>query len=88
MKNEEYWKICDFNSNVNDRRKLNIGDIFENKARCLLCNDVLHSKSRNDRITCKCGNLTIDGGSWEIIREVKEENSFENLFVYYKNIEL
>jgi hypothetical protein len=33
-----------------------------NKAQCLICKDVLESKSVHDFKTCSCGNLSVDGG--------------------------
>ena len=30
--------------------------------RCLLCNDTLESLYRHDFQTCRCGNLSVDGG--------------------------
>lgn len=34
-----------------------------NSARCLICNQILVSRSVHDYVTCKCGNLSIDGGN-------------------------
>ncbi|WP_420915909.1 DUF7695 domain-containing protein [Neisseria mucosa] len=34
-----------------------------NRAKCLLCNDVITSEYSHDFKTCKCGNLSIDGES-------------------------
>ena len=44
-----------------------------NKAKCLLCNDILISpKDKADKmITCRCGNLTISGGSTHTYRKGK-----------------
>ena len=36
--------------------------IWENKAQCTLCGDIIESKYRHDWVTCKCGKLSIDGG--------------------------
>lgn len=36
-------------------------EILENRAKCLLCNDLL-VEYYNDMRTCKCGSLSIDGG--------------------------
>lgn len=32
------------------------------KAQCLECMDIVESKSRHDFVTCKCGNMFLDGG--------------------------
>jgi hypothetical protein len=36
--------------------------IISNKAQCLVCNEIIESKDRHDFVTCKCGNLSVDGG--------------------------
>lgn len=33
-----------------------------NKAKCLECETVLHSRHRHDFVTCECGSLSLDGG--------------------------
>lgn len=33
------------------------------KVKCLLCEQILQSKHRHDYVMCKCGNLSVDGGS-------------------------
>jgi hypothetical protein len=47
-----------------ERRALNVGDVWINAAKCEECGDVLRSKNRHDFVTCSCGNLSVDGGSW------------------------
>ena len=32
------------------------------KLHCLLCNDIIESKSVHDFVKCKCGKCYIDGG--------------------------
>jgi hypothetical protein len=46
------------------RRKLDIGDIYSNAAKCLQCEEVVRSTNRHDFRSCSCGTLTVDGGSW------------------------
>lgn len=36
--------------------------ITKNAAQCLICMDIIESKSVHDFITCSCGNLSVDGG--------------------------
>lgn len=40
-----------------------------NKARCLSCDDVVHSRHRHDFVTCSCGAFSLDGGDayWRVI---------------------
>jgi tRNA(Ile2) C34 agmatinyltransferase TiaS len=33
-----------------------------NRAKCTRCNTVVESKHKHDFVTCKCGNLSVDGG--------------------------
>lgn len=44
-----------------------------NRAKCLLCGDILTSpKDKADKLfTCRCGNLTISGGSTHTFRKGK-----------------
>ena len=37
-------------------------ETIKNIAKCLLCGDIIESKHRHDFVTCKCGNLSVDGG--------------------------
>ena len=59
-----------------------------NKIQCKLCGDIIESKHRHDFVTCKCGNLSIDGGldeytwmnfkqgdSWIDLSEYKDEEN-------------
>lgn len=85
MKN--YWELCDINSSIEERNKLNIGDIFANKAKCLKCGEIIRSKHRHDYVTCKCGNLSVDGGSWYARRVFEKDNSYEDMITYYKHNE-
>src|SRR5215203_5843706 len=41
-----------------------------NSARCKLCDQTLVSKHRHDFNSCKCGNLSVDGGIDYIKRSV------------------
>lgn len=53
-----------------------------NSARCKLCNETLVSKHRHDFNSCKCGNLSVDGGLAYIRRAfMKGPDSYEELSV-------
>lgn len=45
-----------------------------NKAKCLDCNTIIESKHRHDYVTCKCGNLSVDGGLDYLKRGYKNLN--------------
>lgn len=36
--------------------------LLSNKAKCLICGNIIQSKSVHDFVTCACGNLSVDGG--------------------------
>lgn len=50
-----------------------------NKAKCLLCQDVIESKHRRDFVTCSCGALSVDGGLDYLRRCFKDIDDFEEL---------
>jgi hypothetical protein len=67
------------------RMRYNVGGIFENKAQCLQCEDIIESKHRHDFVTCKCGNLSVDGGSWYLSRTYRHGfESFKELSINYE----
>lgn len=36
--------------------------IVRNSAHCRSCGDDIESRHRHDYVTCKCGNISVDGG--------------------------
>lgn len=46
-----------------------------NRAKCKKCNEIIESKSRYDFITCKCGEITVSGGSEYFHINLKEKES-------------
>lgn len=36
---------------------------MRNRAKCKLCEDIIESKHRHDYVTCKCGQISVDGGN-------------------------
>lgn len=36
---------------------------IKNKAMCLKCNDVIESTHRHGLVSCKCGEIFVDGGN-------------------------
>lgn len=53
-----------------------------NRAKCLLCGDIVTSKHSHDYVTCKCGNLSIDGGNEYPRRLYNNPNSYQDLSEY------
>ena len=70
---------------VEERRRLDVGDIWANQAKCKKCQDVIRSKNRHDFVTCKCGAISVDGGSWYARRVAKDLNDIEELSEDYTN---
>jgi hypothetical protein len=60
----DYLDFTYYEMPVEERRKLDIGDIYDNKIQCRLCGYIIRSKNRHDFIRCKCGECSVDGGSW------------------------
>jgi len=60
----DYQNMCTKATPKDERRKMNIGDIWSNSLRCKLCNAVVRSRNRHDMVACACGNACVDGGSW------------------------
>lgn len=53
---------------LKERRRLGVGDIWNNSIKCNSCGDTIRSKNRHDFVTCKCGAVSVDGGSWYLRR--------------------
>lgn len=56
--------------------------IKHNKAKCLICGDIVESKHRHDFVTCTCGNLSVDGGTDYCKRNAKDVDMYEELSEY------
>lgn len=56
--------------------------IILNRAKCLLCNDVIISYHVHDYRQCKCGNLSVDGGTFYIKRGFQKTEDYEDMNLY------
>ena len=59
--------------------------LTRNAIRCKKCGDVLDSKSRNDFVSCSCGQCFNDGGLSYMrrgFRTERPEDSYEDLSEY------
>jgi len=83
----DYHDMVDINTSVEERRKLNIGDIWRNEIKCLKCNDVIRSTNRHHMEWCSCKSCAIDGGSWyaKIVGDVK---NIEDRIIYFNEEEV
>lgn len=60
----DYHFICTVDTPREERKDKYIGDIYANQAECALCGDLIRSRNKHDYVTCKCGEISVDGGSW------------------------
>lgn len=58
--------------------------IVTNKAQCKICKDIVESTHRHDFVTCKCGEISVDGGTDYIKRCAKDFNSVLELSETYE----
>lgn len=86
-KNERHY-ICPFIWEIADSKCVKIGriikwpELIKNKARCRKCGDIIESTYRHDYVSCKCGEISVDGGlDYRKIRFNDEEN-FINESIY------
>lgn len=82
----DYHDFCTKDTPKEQRRKMNIGDWWVNAVRCLKCNDVIRSKNRHDYVTCSCGSVSVDGGSW-YLKRCGDAGGYEDLSVKFSNVE-
>lgn len=54
--------------------------IILNSVKCKLCEDVLVSNNCHDFRTCKCGKVSIDGGT-QYLRRIGNPKSMEDLSI-------
>lgn len=50
-----------------------------NKAKCLICDDMVESKHQHDFVTCSCGNLSVDGGHAYLRRCIGNIHMYEDM---------
>jgi len=79
-----YQSLCPQGTPEAIRRKYNIGDIFLNQAKCLLCGDVITSNHRHDFVWCSCKSLAVDGGSAYSKRLFKAAGCYEDQSIPYE----
>lgn len=57
---------------------------MRNRAKCKLCDDIIESVHHHDYITCKCGEISVDGGdhycrcsarNWENFIRIDDEGN-------------
>lgn len=53
--------------------------ILHNRAQCMLCGDIIESTHRHDYVSCKCGEIAVDGGRSYLRRSAKNFLNFLDL---------
>ena len=69
-----------------EREQIRAGDIRLNRAKCKKCGDIITSNNRHDFKSCKCGEISIDGGSWYLKRTAGDLNNIIEMSEYYKDV--
>lgn len=49
---------------------------MRNRAKCRLCNDIIESFLQHDFVSCKCGEISIDGGSYYMHCSARDWRNF------------
>jgi hypothetical protein len=80
----DYLDFTYYDMPVKDRRKIDVGDIYDNKIQCALCGYIIRSKNRHDFVKCKCGECFVDGGSWYQRYGAKDLKNVISHIKYYK----
>jgi len=62
------------------RRK--VKNLLINQAQCKLCRDIIRSKHRHDFVSCKCGEISVDGGTSYVRRLAKDLDNIIDLSIY------
>jgi hypothetical protein len=58
--------------------------LVQNRIKCKACGEVIESKHRHDRVSCKCGGCFVDGGLDYLRRGGKfEDISIVEIFVVF-----
>lgn len=87
MSKTDYQIFSTIDTPKEERRRLRIGDIWSNSAKCLVCGEVIRSCNIHDYVTCSCGNLSVDGGSCYLKRNIREVDKYKELSVCYKDVD-
>lgn len=82
----DYHDFVSINTTKEERRKMNIGDIWENSVKCKECGEKIRSKNRHNFVTCQCGNVSCDGGSWYLKRAFKSPDCYEETSILFNDV--
>lgn len=79
----DYTDFTTIDTPAKERAKLDVGDIYMNVAKHEPCGWIIRSRNRHDYRSCKCGGVSINGGSWyhKLVGDIDHTTSH---IVYYK----
>lgn len=80
----DYHNFTTIDTPKEERRRLNIGDIWINGARCHKCDDIIRSCNRYNYVACGCGAIAVDGGSW-YCKRAGDLDAIEDEIVMYSD---
>lgn len=58
--------------------------VITNKAQCDNCKEIIESVHRHNYVTCKCGNISVDGGKEYLRRCYKPDATYTDLSETYE----
>lgn len=87
MKVTDYRDFCTIDTPKEERDRMNIGEIYQNSAICLRCGEEIVSKNRHDFVTCKCGAVSVDGGSYYCKRVFESPDCYKDTSIVFKDVE-
>lgn len=67
----DYHLFTTIDTPKEERERLHVGDIYINAATCGECKERVRSRNKHDFRTCKCGGVSVDGGSFYARRAFK-----------------
>jgi len=88
MEKTDYLDFTYYEMPIEERRKLDVGDIYDNKVHCLECNWIIRSRNRHDFVFCKCGKISVDGGSWYQKVNIKDNAKYKINLLKFKFFEM
>jgi len=80
---KDYLDFTYLDMPLDERRKINVGDIYDNKIQCKECGWIIRSKNRHNKAYCKCGLVSVDGGSWYQIID-NPEHAINHIVMFNK----
>lgn len=82
----DYHDFTTRDTPLDERRRLNVGDIWRNAVQCLSCKEIIRSKNQHDFRQCSCGAIAVDGGSW-YARRVGRLDGYVDMTEQFNDVE-